>query len=143
MWAQDTNLRSTGPRKGLHPMQARTLRVLNEDKEQCRKCGGACCKNAPGIFFPADLGQDKEEIISNLLEMFERREIYIASFFGGLVVRPGQKQQNIAGIGPCIWHTETGCSAPIKPTQCSALVPGGTWNNPPVVPLPSLQKKKL
>jgi Fe-S-cluster containining protein len=106
------------------------LKVLNENKEQCRLCGGACCKKIPGLFFPEDLGNDKEQIISNLLEMVERNQVEFVTYFGGIVVRPQQKTQDWSGRGPCIWHTDTGCVAPVKPSQCSALVPGGTWENP-------------
>lgn len=107
-----------------------TLPVLNENKEQCRLCGGACCKKVPGLFFPEDIGNDKETIISKLLEMMERNEIKLVTEFGGIVVRPEQKAKDNFGRGPCMWHTSNGCVAPIKPTQCSALVPGGSWYNP-------------
>lgn len=108
----------------------RTLPVLNENKEQCRLCGGACCKKVPGLFFPEDIGNDKETIISKLLEMIERNEVNITTSFGGIVVRPEQKTKDCSEIGPCIWHTVNGCVAPVKPSQCSALIPGGTWHDP-------------
>jgi hypothetical protein len=87
------------------------LKVLNENKEQCRLCGGACCKKIPGLFFPEDLGNDKEQIISNLLEMTERNEVKLVTEFGGIVVRPEQKTKDNFGRGLAPGFLAWFCSA--------------------------------
>jgi hypothetical protein len=44
---------------------------MNLDSAVCSACGGACCKNQPGITAPAQWGASSEEIETSLTEAFK------------------------------------------------------------------------
>lgn len=108
------------------------LPVLNnEHPEVCTPCGGKCCQNAPGAYFPSDFGDTEAEV---------RAGVH-AALLGGTAALSGYEDPYVhppiagrvgmvhlthpADKNPCANLTPAGCSLEFnrRPTQCRVLVP--------------------
>lgn len=124
-----------------------TKKVMGfENLKRCKDCGGKCCKNFPGAYFPGDYGFE-EITVENLLKMFRTGKIAVDWWFGslrgipedeidslGLVyyIRPKRKgvealvDFDFIGDYTCIFLASDGCELPFhqRPLNCRMLKPG-------------------
>jgi hypothetical protein len=101
---------------------------VHENPTICGKCQGGCCKGCPGAAFPQDFGNTPEEIRNNLEYHLSSGKWKVIKVCGCLYVRPaviGESTKTYGNreYGVCVFLTPNGCSSPIKPAECSALVP--------------------
>lgn len=122
---------------------SRKLNVVqpNESKEICEKCGGACCKNAPGIATPEQFGApDRVALFENLKDAFLTGE-WVADWLEGeteiyfprpnIIENHSGKLYNYVyhgmwgGEGVCNFLTDKGCKKEFdeRPGQCQSLTP--------------------
>ena len=110
-----------------------------ENQELCAKCGGKCCKIAPGAAFPKDFGLPGDP--TKLKLAFESGKWAIDWWEGDArkgknelgetyFVRPAikGKEGNLrdpAWGGECTFLTEVGCSLPVdeRPLNCKMTEP--------------------
>ncbi len=115
----------------------------NESKDTCEKCGGACCKNYPGLATPEQFGApDRKTLYQNLLKAFRSGEWVVDWLEPGKYDKTYFPRPNIidkytgkpygdvyhgmwGGEGPCIFHGDKGCEKEFdeRPAQCQSLVP--------------------
>jgi Fe-S-cluster containining protein len=123
-----------------------------DNPELCKACGGKCCKNLPGFFFPEQLGKNEDEIRSQLLEMFKTGNYSIDAWEGDPrpefenvdidspkwdqrftrvdIIRPRGKGKPIFHFPwfesvECVFLTENGCSleSDTRPMECQLVEP--------------------
>ena len=107
------------------------LHVLNNQRpEVCTPCGGKCCHNAPGAYFPGDFGETDAEIRAGVsaallagttaLSDYDEEPYVHAPIRGrsGIV-------QEVVSKSPCANLLPAGCSLEFdrRPTQCRVLEP--------------------
>lgn len=82
-----------------------------ENEEICSKCGGKCCKNFPGAYFPSDFKKPLEE---NILAKLKTGQIELHKnwWSGKYFVIP--KILSARYPYQCINLTPTGCALPKK-----------------------------
>lgn len=122
---------------------SRKLNIVqpNESKEICEKCGGACCKNAPGIATPEQFGApDRVALFENLKDAFLTGE-WVADWLEASTPiyfpRPNIIENHSGklydyvyhgmwgGEGTCNFLTDKGCKKEFdeRPAQCQSLTP--------------------
>lgn len=112
-----------------------------EDLEICAVCGGACCKDIPGAYFPADILGAGEAPLDTLVRLFETGKYAVDWWEGdpdltrdtverGFFIRPAHRgAQRLLdpswGGKECVHLTPTGCELALeaRPTQCRMLRP--------------------
>ena len=116
------------------------IQSTNEDAAVCTKCGGACCKEQPGITAPAQWGTSAEEIKANLTAAFVTGKWAVDWWEGGTesggtlnevyFVRPAAKYVTdfFHGAGhnrECVFLGSEGCAltASERPDGCLQLIP--------------------
>jgi len=111
------------------------------DGSQCKKCGGQCCKSAPGCYIPSDIGNTESDIKIKLLFGLRSGFYAVDSWDGKLnkedndeygsiyFIRPRVKGNNkiydASWGGECANLTENGCSLSFnnRPYECKLLIP--------------------
>ena len=114
----------------------------------CTSCGGACCKNMPGIAFPSDFGLPSIEGEQKLKDAFLSgkwtMEVYVGNpfLFYTRIVRPAVKgyenilisgsridaMKGVYSVGVCSLLMENGCplETNMRPHQCQFTEPQET-----------------
>jgi hypothetical protein len=126
----------------------------NLNPELCSKCGGRCCQNYPGAYFPEDFEILSVEVISGLLREGKASldwwegdpRPHKCELDRGYFLR--SSTLNSRGIfdptwgGVCIHWSTTGCLLAPKdrPSQCLLLVPSSEFEN--CIPSPEGGKDK-
>lgn len=108
----------------------------------CNDCKGTCCKTAPGIFLPSDLGAPDEKLLQENIKRLLDSGLYTIDWWdgdprpghddgcNGYYLRPaikgaeGRRSHPSYG-GQCTLLGENGCSlrSEDRPTQCRGLLP--------------------
>ena len=119
------------------------LPVLNNERpEVCTTCGGKCCQNAPGGYFPSDFGDTEAEIRAGVQAALLGGTAALSGYdeepfvhppiqgYEGIVqevavVSPFARLTGVYPKSPCANLTPAGCSLEFdrRPTQCRVLVP--------------------
>jgi hypothetical protein len=89
----------------------------------CKECGGACCKNYAGCLIPSDL---KPPFVASLKALLDTGNWVIDTWYDVKTVRPRHAQETgilADGKHGCVFLTDAGCTAPIKPFECRMLQP--------------------
>lgn len=117
----------------------------NENKTTCSSCGGACCKNGAGGWFPEDLPQP---ITKDLIVDMIKNRGYCLDYWEGNPTRDSKydgvmayylRPQHINALGryvdpswgaQCSFLTNNGCKLSFndRPTQCKALIPNPEYS---------------
>lgn len=107
-----------------------------DNKKLCSNCGGECCKNMPGAYFPEDF--DEKNINKEIIEIIKTGKIaidWIEDTWDGTLkyyfLRPkikGEKKlfhRIYGGEGNCIFSTKNGCKLrpENRPHNCRYLEP--------------------
>ena len=115
------------------------------DEARCTSCGGACCKNMPGLTTPEDWGAPDHDVMIRRLEVAFATGDWAIDWWEGdprkrarrplsevLYVRPSTVEGKAEGRlmdpswgGQCALLTPTGCPLPRegRPTMCRTLEP--------------------
>ena len=117
------------------------LHVLNNQRpEVCAPCGGKCCHNAPGAYFPGDFGETDAEIRAGVSAALLAGTVALSDYDDDPYVRAPIKGQSglvqeiyISRLlpacdrpkFPCANLTDSGCALEFdrRPTLCRALEP--------------------
>ena len=118
------------------------LPILNNQRpEVCTPCGGKCCQNAPGAYFPSDFGDTDAEIRAGVQAALISGAAALSDYDDDPYVRPAIRghqgivqevvvspMARFAGTypkTPCANLTSTGCSLDFdrRPMQCRILEP--------------------
>ena len=110
-----------------------------ENKEICLKCGGYCCKNLPGNYYPKDFNLSEinptEEDFKKLKKIINDSNIAIdwwednnyppTKYFLRPAIKNATQKFHPTWGGECIFLTETGCqlSYEKRPLECKNLIP--------------------
>lgn len=111
-----------------------SLPVLNERPDICGPCGGQCCKQAPGISWPEELGSSPDEIYRGLVDRLRSGrwtiDVYESLGADWLHLRPAERghenQPRHNGWGACCtFLTAGGCELrhDDRPMQCRLYIP--------------------
>jgi len=115
---------------------------MNENPAMCTKCGGLCCRAAPGRYHPTQLGlpgelakdQLRSAVEDGLIEVFDRLAVGFKGPAYYLALRPARMKKQVSPypsedayppIQPCRHWSESGCElgAEKRPLECQFLVP--------------------
>lgn len=106
-----------------------------EPNKHCGNCKGRCCRIMPGIYSPKDFDNLESDLIGLLKTGFFSFDTWEgdpregkAEFEEVFYFRPSTLECKGGHIdrswgGRCIFLTESGCCAAIKPWQCKTLEP--------------------
>ena len=111
----------------------------NENKPICFACGGACCKQLPGIVHPRDIGKVTVKKLLKLIKEGYQFDYWEGNLTGlpehsgmtfyylrPMTIKSAGKPVDASWGGQCVfWREKTGCtkSWDERPRQCRALKP--------------------
>jgi hypothetical protein len=121
---------------------AKNLPVYRETAA-CKSCGGACCKQAPGLTSPEDWGAPNRDEMVRRIAVALRSTNYGIDWWDTdveldktLYIRPAtakgrasRKMRDPSWGGRCALHTDAGCSLSFdeRPFECRALKPNPNY----------------
>jgi Fe-S-cluster containining protein len=102
-----------------------------ENKLICGKCGGRCCTEYPGEYFPEQLGETEDEIFDTIKKMLKTGYFCIRPTFSEEIIHVlSPITLNSEGLwdiqkGDCIFLGKKGCILPKtqRPQNCNDLIP--------------------
>jgi Fe-S-cluster containining protein len=108
-----------------------------ENKKICSECGGDCCKNLPGNYYPSDFDLPEENPTKNDFKKLKKiisKETIAIDWWEGLkspkyFLRPSikdvKRKFDPSWGGECIFLTDSGCKLPYnkRPLECRKLEP--------------------
>jgi Fe-S-cluster containining protein len=107
-----------------------------ENKEFCKKCGGLCCKNIPGNYYPSDFNLPEtnptQEDFNKLKKIINDPNIAvdwweddIPKHFLRPAIKKAKRKFDPTWGGECIFLTETGCKLTYekRPLECRNVEP--------------------
>lgn len=94
----------------------------------CSECGGECCKNSPGIYYPSQVDLTNglpENCIIDYWYMYDEEDIYFLRPQTTIEQELSKMLSGFSRLGVCVYHTNKGCSLnkQERPIQCVKLKP--------------------